>query len=121
MSCNYYNVYDDGSYIPSYCTYDSSIERRRPGHCDRLTWKFVSAESSQDGAARYLHGINLCQVLDMVSGNHNHGVGWRLITYEMLREKVSLRIVGARIAILGVEAPPEEILRFRTILLSARF
>ena len=57
----------------------------------------------------------------MVSGNYNHGVGWRLITYEMLREKVSLRIVGARIAILGVEAPPEEILRFRTILLSARF
>ena len=57
----------------------------------------------------------------MVSGNYNHGVGWRLITYEMLREKVSLRIVGARIAILGVEAPPEEILRFCTILLSARF
>ena len=57
----------------------------------------------------------------MVSGNYNHGVGWRLITHEMLREKVRLRIVGARIAILGVEAPPEEILRFRTILLSARF
>ena len=53
----------------------------------------------------------------MVSGSYNHGVGWRLITHEMLR----LRIVGARIAILGVEAPPEEILRFRTILLSARF
>ena len=68
-----------------------------------------------------MHGINLCEVLDMVSGNYNHGVGWRLITHEMLRKKVRLRIVGARIAILGVEAPPEEILRFRTILLSARF
>ena len=68
-----------------------------------------------------MHGINLCQVLDMVSGNYNHGIGWRLITNEMLREKVRLRIVGARITILGVEAPPEEILRFRMILLSVQF